>query len=80
MKQVSIMRDIHRELHSGMEGLAHGGMMIAEQDHLLVRTCTDDAAAVYQVATVVLVAKGRINNGGEGVAARSTIHTTSFRS
>jgi hypothetical protein len=80
MKQVSILRDIHRELHSGMEGLAHGDMMIADHDRLLVRTCTDDAAAVDQEATVVLVAEGRINHGGEGVTARSTIHTTPFRS
>ena len=66
-------------LHSGMEGLVNGDM-IADHDRLVVRTCTDDAIAVDQVATVVLVAKGRINHGGEGVAARSTIHTTSFRS
>lgn len=80
MKQVPIMRDGHRMLHSGMEGLVNGGMMIADKDRLLVRACTDDAAAVDQVAIVVLVAKGRINHGGEGVAARSTIHTTPFRS
>ena len=79
MKQVPIMRGGYRMLHSGMEGLVNGDM-IADHDRLVVRTCTDDATAVDQVATVVLVAKGRINHGGEGVAARSTIHTTSFRS